>query len=156
MFKIIRYEDKYRDDAIFCLLLAKDSLGGYPKINPDLLDIQANYFDKGDMFWLAIDENGRVVGMVGTHTVPDTEMWLKRLYIKPNLKRKGLGSALLATAEHFARQKGVKELHSRFANYYTEAAKFYLAKGFAEVEKREDDTRVSKKIVQYLAENRRL
>lgn len=57
-------------------------------LNEDLLDVQANYFDKGDMFWLAIDENDRVIGSVGYSSVEGSdEVWLHRLFVKYNLKR---------------------------------------------------------------------
>ena len=48
---IKKFEEKYRDDLIFMILEAKDALGRKPTINEDLLDIKANYFDRGDMFW---------------------------------------------------------------------------------------------------------
>ena len=79
--KIIKYEEIYRDDMIFMVLQAKDALGRKPTINPDLLDIQVNYLDCDDMFWLAIDENDRVVGCVGYSRIADTEeAFLHRLY----------------------------------------------------------------------------
>ena len=53
--KIIKYEDKYRDDMIFMILEAKNALGRVPGLNEDLLDIKRNYLDAGDMFWLAIN-----------------------------------------------------------------------------------------------------
>ena len=59
------YEDKYRDDLIFMILQAKDALGRIPTINEDLFDIKKNYFDCGDMFWIAINEDDRVIGCVG-------------------------------------------------------------------------------------------
>lgn len=62
--KIIKFEEIYRDDMIFMVLQAKDALGRKPTINPDLLDIKANYLDYNDMFWLVIDENDRVVGCI--------------------------------------------------------------------------------------------
>ncbi len=62
---IIEYEDKYRDDLIFMVLQAKDALGKVPTINEDLLDVNVNYFQKGDKFWLAVDGNDRVVGSIG-------------------------------------------------------------------------------------------
>ena len=58
---IIHYEEKYRDDLIFMVLQAKDALGRKPSINEDLLDIKANYFDRGDMFWIAVNEDDRVI-----------------------------------------------------------------------------------------------
>lgn len=37
--KIIKYEDKYRDDMIFMILEAKNTLGRVDGLNEDLLDI---------------------------------------------------------------------------------------------------------------------
>jgi len=134
MFRIIPFESKYKDDTIFCLLLAKDALGRAPYINEDLLDIQDNYFDKDDMFWVALDADDRIIGMIGTNTISKTDMWLKRLFIKPDFKRKGLGSKLLATAEEYAKSKGITTIHTRFADDFDEAALFYPSKGFVEIE----------------------
>ena len=133
MFKIITFQQKYRDDMIFCLLSAKDALGRIPRLNEDLLDIQTAYFDKGDMFWIALNDSERVVGMIGTDTISESDMWLKRLYVKPDFKRNGVGSALLAVAEEYASSKGVKTINTRFAEDFTEAAKFYPTKGFVKI-----------------------
>ena len=135
MYKIIPFQQEYRDDAIFCLLLAKDAILNAPRLSEDLLDIQKNYFDKGDMFWIALDEDNRVIGMIGTNTISETDMWLKRLFIKPEAKRKGLGSALLVTAEAYAKTKGIEKIHTRFADWFIEAAMFYPSKGYVEVGK---------------------
>ena len=67
--KIIPYEDKYRDDMIFMILEAKNALGRVPGLNEDLLDIKKYYLDKGDMFFIAVDENDRVIGSVGYSSV---------------------------------------------------------------------------------------
>ena len=99
--KIIPYEEKYRDDLIFMILQAKDALGRKPSINGDLLDIKSNYFDRGDMFWLAIDENDRVIGSVGYSKIENTnEAFIHRLYVKASEKRKGIGTLLLQVAEN--------------------------------------------------------
>lgn len=45
--KIIKYEEKYRDDMIFMILEAKNTLGRVPGLNEDLLDIQKNYLKHG-------------------------------------------------------------------------------------------------------------
>ena len=80
-YTIIPYDEKYRDDMIFMVLEAKDALGRIPRLNEDLLDIRKNYLDTGDMFWLAIDENDRVIGCVGYNAIPGTsEVRLHRLY----------------------------------------------------------------------------
>lgn len=102
------YEEKYRDDLIFMVLQAKDALGRRPTINKDLLDIEANYFAHGDMFWVAIDDNDRVIGSIGySKTENPTEAFLHRLYVKSSQKHKGIGTALLQTAENEMRSKGI-------------------------------------------------
>jgi len=140
---IVPYERKYHDDMLFCFLAAKDAIGSYapnqqwskPALRDDLLDIENSYIGRGDIFYLAIDERDRVIGMIGTQTTSSTELWLKRLFIKPELKSKGVGSKLLLTVEEYAAGKGITEIHTRFAYWYREAAAFYPAKGFLEVER---------------------
>ncbi|MBQ5905518.1 MAG: GNAT family N-acetyltransferase, partial [Clostridia bacterium] len=71
--RIIKFEPKYRDDLIFMILEAKNALGRVPGLNEDLLDIQKNYFDKGDMFWVALDDNDRVIGSVGYSSIENSD-----------------------------------------------------------------------------------
>ena len=130
------YEERYRDDMIFMVLEAKDALGRRPTINPDLLDITANYFDKGTRFWIAIDENDRVIGCVGySKTDCPSEAFLHRLYVKASKKRKGIGTALLETAEEEMRRVGITtslvHLGEPKEDWF-ESYEFYPKHGYAE------------------------
>ena len=130
------YEERYRDDMIFMVLEAKDALGRRPTINPDLLDITANYFDKGTRFWLAIDEDDRVIGCVGySKTNCPSEAFLHRLYVKASKKRKGIGTALLETAEEEMRRVGITtslvHLGEPKEDWF-ESYEFYPKHGYAE------------------------
>ena len=89
--KIIKFEEKYRDDMIYMVLSAKNALGRIPKLNEDLLDIQANYLDQKQSFWIAIDEFDRVIGCIGTKIDEENQLFLSRLYVRFDLKRKGIG-----------------------------------------------------------------
>ena len=133
--RIIPYDDKFRDDMIFVVLAAKDALGRVPRLNPDLLDVRANYLDKGDGFWLALDENDRVVGCAGYSRVPGTdEAFLHRLFVKPSLKRRGVGSALLQTAEAAMRAAGVRVARVHLGEpreQWFESYAFYPKHGYA-------------------------
>ena len=135
---IIEYNDSYRDDMIFMVLQAKDALGRKPSINPDLLDVKANYFDKGDAFFLAIDEDDRVIGCGGFSRIPDTnEAFLHRLYVKASEKRRGIGSALLERieAEMKARGIAVSKVHlGEPREQWFESYAFYPKHGYAEYE----------------------
>ena len=132
--KIIPYDHQYRDDLIFMILQAKDALGRIPRLNEDLLDIRANYLDRGDMFWLAIDETDRVIGSIGYNSIPGTtEVKLHRLYVKASMKRQGIGTALLLTAEKHLRQQGktAVRVHLGGKEYY-ESRSFYPKHGYNE------------------------
>ena len=133
-FRIVRYDDYYRDDMIFMVLSAKDALGKIPSINPDLLDIESNYFAKGDMFWVALD-GVRVIGCVGYETINLGEARVHRLYIKPELKRQGVGSALMQTLEKYIRERGYTKISIHtWDEKYWESKLFYKAKGFVETQ----------------------
>ena len=135
--KIIKYEDKYRDDLIFMVLEAKNALGRVPTLNEDLLDLDAFYFDKGDMFWIALDDYFRVIGSVGCNILPENEAVLHRLYIKHNLKRQGIGTKLLSVAEKFAKDNGCKTMrvHLGDRDTYYESRQFYPKNGYKYINK---------------------
>lgn len=132
--RIIPYEEKYRDDMIFMVLEAKNALGRVPRLNEDLLDIPGNYLDNGDMFWLALDENDRVIGCIGYNSMPNsTEVKLHRLYVKYHLKRQGIGTALLRTAEEYIHAQGKTAIHVHLGGKeYFESRSFYPKHGYAE------------------------
>lgn len=136
--KIIPFDPKYRDDMIFMILEAKNALGRVPGLNEDLLDIGENYLKRGDMFWLAIDDNDRVIGSVGYSSIENsTEVWLHRLFVKCNLKRQGIGTALLNTAEnHLCEQGKTAVLVHLGGEEWFESRAFYPKHGYIEYEPR--------------------
>ena len=133
--QIIPYQEKYRDDMIFMVLEAKDALGRVPRLNDDLLDIQGAYLDRGDMFWLALDERDRVVGCVGYNSVENSsDVVLHRLYVKAARKRQGIGSALLAVAEGYAKAQGKTAVLVHLGGKeYGASRRFYPKHGHVEI-----------------------
>ena len=134
------FEEQYRDDLIFMVLQAKDALGRRPTINEDLLDIAGNYFDRGDMFWVAIDDDDRVIGSIGYSRERNTkEAFLHRLYVKPSLKHMGIGTALLQTAEDEMRGQGITTALVHLGEpkeQWFESYSFYPKQGYFEYEPR--------------------
>ncbi len=133
--KIIKFENKYRDDLIFMILEAKNALGRIPGLNEDLLDIQKNYFDKGDMFWIAVDENDRVIGSVGFNVNENgKDVTLHRLFVKYNLKHYGIGTELLRTAEEYIKQIGREIVYVNLGqgDEWFESRSFYTKHGYVE------------------------
>lgn len=130
---IIPFESKYRDDLIFMILEAKNALGRIPGLNEDLLDIPANYFDCGGMFWTALNPQGRVVGSVGYNKRSNpSEADLHRLFVKCNLKRQGIGTALLQCAENYMQKQNIKTVYLHLGNgeEWFESRAFYKKHGY--------------------------
>ncbi len=138
--KIITFEESYRDDLIFMILQAKDALGRKPGLNEDLLDIKSHYFDKGGRFWIAIDENDRVIGSIGYVRVDGTnEAFIHRLFVKAAEKHKGIGTALLKVAEEYMKNNKilVSKVHLGTPKEdWFESYSFYLKHGYVEYEER--------------------
>ena len=135
--KIIPYQDSYRDDMIFMVLQAKDALGRKPGLNEDLLDVPGNYWQRGDGFWLAIDENDRVIGCVGYTSVNSREAFLRRLYVKAGRKHQGIGTLLLQTAEAAMREKGIMVIKVHLGSppeQWRESYQFYPKYGYQQPE----------------------
>ena len=130
--KIIPFEESYRDDLIFMILQAKDALGRKPGLNEDLLDIKSNYFDKGGKFWIAIDENDRVIGSVGYVGVDGTnEAFIHRLLVKAAEK--------YMVVEECMKNNGitVSKVHLGIPKEeWFESYSFYLKHGYVEYEER--------------------
>lgn len=133
--RIIQYEDKYRDDMIFLVLEAKNALGRIPHLNEDLLDIQKHYLSCGDMFWLAINDDNRVIGCIGYNKYNHETAKLHRLYVKYSIKRQGIGTELLKTAERHMREAGYRyALVHLGGREYFESKQFYPKHGYREFE----------------------
>ncbi len=136
MMKIKLYEEKYRDDMIFMVLQAKDALGRIPRINEDLLDIKTRYFDRGDMFWIAVDDTDRVIGCGGFSRIEGTnEAFVHRLYVKASEKRRGIGSALLEAIEAGMRRSGITVARVHLGEppeQWFESHSFYPKHGYSE------------------------
>ncbi len=132
--KIILYNSKYRDDLIFMVLEAKNALGRVPTLNDDLLNMENTYFDKGDMFWICVDDNDRVIGSVGYSSIDNSsEVQLHRLYVKAKLKHQGIGTKLLEIAENHIKERGKTAIHIHLGEpkeQWFESRNFYSKHGY--------------------------
>ena len=129
----IPYANEYRDDMIFMVLEAKNALGRIPHLNEDLLNIQKHFLLCGDMFWLAISNDNRVIGCIGYHKYNQNTAKIQRLYVKCSMKRQGIGTKLLHTAEQHIKKAGYQYsiVHLGGKEYF-ESKQFYPKHGYTE------------------------
>jgi ribosomal protein S18 acetylase RimI-like enzyme len=67
----------------------------------DLDDIATVYMKPGNHFWVAENERGQVVGMVGVQHHETATGEIRRLRVAADHRRRGIGSALVETALKF-------------------------------------------------------
>jgi ribosomal protein S18 acetylase RimI-like enzyme len=67
----------------------------------DLDDISTVYMKPGNHFWVAENEQGRIVGMIGVQHHEAATGEVRRLRVAGDQRRRGIGSALVETALKF-------------------------------------------------------
>ena len=115
--------------------LAPPSLGGEFQayieraIGEELGRIEEYYFKRPDQgFWVA--ETGAVIGMVGIERCDADTAELRRMAVARAQRKKGVGRALLATAEAFCVKHGYRKLVLWTQSNLLEARRIYQACGF--------------------------
>jgi ribosomal protein S18 acetylase RimI-like enzyme len=87
---------------------------------------------------LVADDEGSIAGVITIsgqrHFTGETDGYVGELAVAPQAARRGIGRALMAAAEAWARDRGLRylTLHTGMAN--TTARRFYAALGFQEEE----------------------
>jgi ribosomal protein S18 acetylase RimI-like enzyme len=102
-----------REDMPSCIELYRDGLlGGKIAENDtglDIDDIEQAYMSKpGSHFWVAALKGGKceIVGMIGVQHHEDNVGEIRRLRVRVDQRRRGIGSALIETALKFCQERG--------------------------------------------------
>lgn len=101
----------------------------------DLADIEASYRAGGGEFWVVEDGTGRIVGTCGIWPVPGdgARCELRKMYLDPSLRGRGMGRQLLETALAHARRLGRTRVELETHHRMTTAMALYEAYDFREV-----------------------
>lgn len=83
---------------------------------------------------LLSEEGGEFTGCVAVRKKDTAIAELKRMYIKPGFRNKGLGSALLKKALRFAGNAGYKKIRLDTLAQMTNAISLYTKAGFTQIE----------------------
>ena len=114
----------------FVLAILEDEMGFFGYERPDLHDIQKTYqSDDLSNFWIAF--NGEeLVGTVALLKKTKDLAYIKRMAVKKEYRKQGLGKQLLETLLHFAKDRGFKMVCAGTVEENPNAIRFYQQNGF--------------------------
>lgn len=129
------------DDAQDLFGLLSLCFADYPGcfIDPhdDLKDLRnpASSFDRnGGVFWVADDDRGRVCACVSVDFPEEGVAELHRLYVRPDQRGRGLGSALVRAVERHARETGAVRMIFWSDTRFTDAHRLYKRLGYRQTD----------------------
>ena len=102
----------------------------------DLSDVERHYLAPGGGFWVVEDGRGRIVGTCGLWLDPDdpARCELRKMYLLPDWRGRGLGGQLLEVALAHARTTGRTRVELETNRAMTAAIGLYESRGFREFE----------------------
>ena len=91
--------------------------------------IDEYYHDRNGAFWVAID-GSHVVGMFGLEQIDRDAMELRRMYVDPGQRRRGIARTMLAFAEAECVRRGFKRLDLSTSELQGAALALYRSAGY--------------------------
>jgi ribosomal protein S18 acetylase RimI-like enzyme len=121
----MRSEDVAAFRALVVSVLGEFGMQEDPVLDADLLTPLDTY----DAVWVATWD-GEVVGSVALRSSGEDAFYLKRMYLRSDLRGAGLGKSLLATALDHARTRGARAVHLDTSTSMQAAQRLYERTGF--------------------------
>jgi len=131
--KIIPYSDEYRVATItFIEDILEREFHATGIDRPDLRTIPHTYQCGAGQFWLALDDKG-IAGTVALKDHGEGRGYLQRMYVRPDLRGKGLAQKLLDALLRHAKDHQYQLLYLATIPAMVAANKFYQNNGFTQV-----------------------
>jgi GNAT superfamily N-acetyltransferase len=97
------------------------------------IDRVSDYYTERDgSFWVAVDGE-TIVGMFGLESSTDGGMELRRMYVDPDLRRRGIARMMLNFAEEECRRRNRPRLNLSTSELQTDALALYQGAGYERV-----------------------
>ncbi len=103
-------------------------------VDADLDDLEGNYIARGGLFELLEDDDGRLVGTVGLFPKEDGVCELRKMYLLPEARGKGLGKRIMDRILDRARSLGFRRIELETAAALVEAMGLYARYGFRPID----------------------
>jgi N-acetylglutamate synthase-like GNAT family acetyltransferase len=101
---------------------------------PDLLDIDASYYENGGAFWGA-KINGELVGTIAMIKYDKHSAAIRKMFVKKEYRGREfqIAKRLLDTLIAYSEVNGIHKLYLGTVNFLTAAIRFYERNGFEQV-----------------------
>jgi putative acetyltransferase len=97
-------------------------------------NLKAEHLEMGRGTFVVARDGDQAVGCGAIRLLDSTAAEVKRMYIDPDQRGKGIGRAVLASLEAAARELGVRRLVLETGVYQREAISLYRRAGFTQVD----------------------
>jgi putative acetyltransferase len=97
----------------------------------DVLNVESAYWETGGQFWV-VDHAGQLVGTAGFYPVSRRphSVEIRKMYLHPNVRGKGLGRWLLNALEDAIARQGYQFIWIETASVLKEAVRLYESSGY--------------------------
>ncbi|MFC1616106.1 GNAT family N-acetyltransferase [Patescibacteria group bacterium] len=131
MIKIIPYSEEYKKDVISLILNIWENEFNFKGLDrPDIYNISEIYQkNKDSNFWIALCNN-ELIGTAGLLKKSNNLALIKRMVVKIEYRKQGLGEKLFQTVLKFAKKHNFKTICAGTVEENPNAIKFYKNHGF--------------------------
>jgi len=106
---------------------------GFQKFDEELASLPGDYGRPRGRLWLAMF-GGEAAGCAGIRPFGEDDCEMKRLYVRPAHRGKGVGRRLASTAIEVAKENGYHRMLLDTLASMTDATRLYRSLGFVEIE----------------------
>jgi GNAT superfamily N-acetyltransferase len=122
------------DDALALIAaLNTETLERYPDPADNFFELAEEEVAPGRGAFLIARSSGRPIGCGAVRMLDTATAELKRMYVAPEVRGRGIGSAIVAALEEQARRLGARRLVLETGDRQPEAVALYLRAGFTPI-----------------------
>jgi N-acetylglutamate synthase-like GNAT family acetyltransferase len=135
---ITSYKGKYKEQVIRLILDIQNNEAGIGlslKEQPDLDNIEQSYMAAGGNFWVAVNEQNKVVGTIALMNKKNGYAILKKFFVHSDYRSQKVGLKLYLALLDFCNQHNIKSIILDTPSVASASHRFYEKNGFIQITK---------------------